>query len=221
MGTIIRSSSTLSSLGFPCLLWFRFCCSPFCWHCPICSQSFFFHFSFIATQFPVSSYPFIPSQLLVQAAMVYEAPWGRGSAWRGLLAQQRQEERQRCPVHWFPFHKVTKVLPNTQPTLCVTLGWPWWNWASRNHQFLWNGYKAIELTSWDTVESLSASARRVQPDPPCPRSRRCLAVGVGVASLGICMCMNQSLERGTICTQTHCGQRKILSSLLWQSCNYI
>ena len=41
---------------------------------------------------------------------------------------------------------------------------------------------------------------------------RCESVGVTI--LGICVCTKQSLERGTICTQTHCGQKKTLLSLL-------
>lgn len=146
MGTIIRSCSTLSHLGFPCLSRFCFCCSPFCWQYSICSQSLFFHFSFPAIWFPVSAHPFIPKPAPC-ASCSGEAPWGRESPWRGSVVQQGQEERQRCLVHWFPFHKVTKVLPNTRPNLCVTLGWPRWNWISCNHQFLWNGYKARELTA--------------------------------------------------------------------------
>jgi len=41
--------------------------------------------------------------------------------------------------------------------------------------------------------------------------------GVGVTTLRIWICTKQSLERGTICTQTDCGQKKTLSSLLWQT----
>lgn len=103
MGTIIRCCSTLSSLGFPHLLRFRFCCSPFCWQYPICSQSLFFHFSFTAIRFPVSAYPFVPRPATC-AGSSGEAPWGRQAVWRGSEAQQGQEETRRCLVRWVAFH---------------------------------------------------------------------------------------------------------------------
>ena len=40
---------------------------------------------------------------------------------------------------------------------------------------------------------------------------RCESVGVTI--LGMCVWTKQSLERGTICRQTHCGQKETLSLL--------
>lgn len=98
MGTVIRSSSTLLSLSFPHLLQFRFCCSPFCWHCPICSHSFFFHFSFTAIQFPVSSYPSI-FRPVTCASCYGETSWGREGKWVWWHSRGHSTRWQRyCPT---------------------------------------------------------------------------------------------------------------------------
>lgn len=211
MGTIIRSPSALSSLVFPCILRFRFCCSPFCWQYPICCQSLFFHFSFTAIWFPVSTQPSIPK------AARWWSPSGR-SLCAAALWHSRCGRRQ-WHLDWIPFHKVMEVPPQHGAAFASILGWPRWNGISCHHQFLWNGYKAIDPPARKQFNSLCLFLERMAGSWLSALKKLSCCERVGVTILGICVCTKQGLEKGTICTQTHCGQKKTLLSLLWQNCS--